>query len=137
MLGGPRGGAWRRAAAVNVTSGSTGNKITRDTTDIAYDGVSVSGPTFTINSGYGGWWAITLMVEWSAAAGANGFVQIDANGFLYRAQCTTSNASANATVTAVVPLAAGQTFEFAVFQNSGSTISYKAKMHAVWLGPSA
>jgi hypothetical protein len=137
MLGGPRGGAWRRAAAVNVNSGS-GSGITPDTTDIAYAGVSVSGSTFTVNTGYGGWWTITLMVEWSAAAGPNGYVTINTDGgWRYRAQCTASGVSSHATVTAVVPLAAGADFTFSVFQNSGSTISYTAKMHAVWLGPSA
>jgi hypothetical protein len=136
MLGEARGGAWRRVAAVNVNSG-TSSTITPDTTDLGYAGVSLSGSTFTINSGYGGWWTLTLMVTWSASAGNNGYVQINAEGWQYRAECTTSNVSSHATVTAVVPMSPGGTFQFSVFQNSGSTINYGAKMHALYSGPLA
>jgi len=137
MVGGARGGAWRRSTAVTVATGSSGNTISPNVTDLSYAGVSLSGSTFTIASGYGGWWLLSLLVQWSASAGANGFIQVAAGAFTYRAQSTTAGSSAHATLTVPVPLSATDTFVFTVFQNSGGSITYTAKMHAVWLGPSA
>ena len=116
------GGSWSRTSGQSVGSGSQ-TTITWTTEGLDTHGfLTPTSGTVTIPAGMGGLYAITAQLVTYFASGRC-YAQITAAGRIYRTPFTSPGEDL-VSVSATVPLAAGDTISVAVFHTSGSTIAW-------------
>ena len=117
------GGSWSRTSGQSVGSGSQ-TTITWTTEGLDTHGfLTPTSGTVTIPAGMGGLYAITAQLDAAAALVSGYDAQITAAGRIYRTP-QTSPGEDLVSVSATVPLAAGDTISVAVYHASGSTIAW-------------
>ena len=117
------GGSWSRTSGQSVGSGSQ-TTITWTTEGLDTHGfLTPTSGTVTIPAGMGGLYAITAQLDGSGALGGRCYAQITAAGRIYRVPFT-SPGEDHVSVSATVPLAAGDTISVAMYHASGSTIAF-------------
>jgi len=84
--------------------------------------------TVTIPTGMGGLYAITAQLDADAALGGRCYAQITAAGRIYRTPFTSPGEDL-VSVSATVPLAAGDTVSVAMYHASGSTRSFTGALY--------
>ena len=120
---GRAGGSWSRTSGQSVGSGSQ-TTITWTTEGLDTHGyLTPTSGTVTIPAGMGGLYAITAQLDAAAALGGRCYGQVTAAGRIYRVPFTSPGEDL-VSVSATVPLAAGDTISVAVFHTSGSTIKW-------------
>lgn len=119
---GRAGGSWSRTSGQSVGSGSQ-TTITWTTEGLDTHGfLTPTSGTVTIPAGMGGLYAITAQLVTYFISGRC-YAQITAAGRIYRTPFTSPGEDL-VSVSATVPLAAGDTISVAVFHTSGSTITW-------------
>ena len=122
------GGSWSRTSGQSVGSGSQ-TTITWTTEGLDTHGfLTPTSGTVTIPAGMGGLYAITAQLDGSAPLGGRCYAQITAAGRIYRTPFTSPGEDL-VSVSATVPLAAGDTVSVAMYHASGSTISFTGALY--------
>lgn len=117
------GGSWSRPSGQSVGSGSQ-TTITWTTEAVDTHGyLTPTSGTVTIPAGMGGLYAITAQLDAAAPLGGRCYGQVTAAGRIYRVPFTSPGEDL-VSVSATVPLAAGDTISVAVYHASGSTIAW-------------
>lgn len=117
------GGSWSRTSGQSVGSGSQ-TTITWTTETLDTHGyLSPTSGTVTIPAGMGGLYAISVALDAAAPLGGRCYGQVTAAGRIYRVPFT-SPGEDHVSVSATVPLAAGDTISVAMYHDSGSTIAF-------------
>ena len=125
---GRAGGSWSRTSGQSVGSGSQ-TTITWTTETLDTHGyLSPTSGTVTIPAGMGGLYAISVALDAGAALGGRCYAQITAAGQIFRGPFTSPGEN-RVSVSATVPLAAGDTVSVAMYHASGSTISFTGALH--------
>ena len=121
------GGSWSRTSGQSVGSGSQ-TTITWTTEGLDTHGfLTPTSGTVTIPAGMGGLYAITAQLVTYYVSGRC-YAQITAAGRIYRVPFTSPGEDL-VSVSATVPLAAGDTISVAVFHTSGSTITWTGALY--------
>ena len=121
------GGSWSRTSGQSVGSGSQ-TTITWTTEGLDTHGfLTPTSGTVTIPAGMGGLYAITAQLVTYFVSGSC-YAQITAAGRIYRTPFTSPGEDL-VSVSATVPLAAGDTISVAVFHTSGSTITWTGALY--------
>jgi hypothetical protein len=121
------GGSWSRTSGQSVGSGSQ-TTITWTTEGLDTHGfLTPTSGTVTIPAGMGGLYAITAQLVTYFISGRC-YAQITAAGRIYRTPFTSPGEDL-VSVSATVPLAAGDTISVAVFHTSGSTITWTGALY--------
>ena len=121
------GGSWSRTSGQSVGSGSQ-TTITWTTEGLDTHGfLTPTSGTVTIPAGMGGLYAITAQLVTYYVSGRC-YAQITAAGRIYRTPFTSPGEDL-VSVSATVPLAAGDTISVAVFHTSGSTITWTGALY--------
>jgi len=121
------GGSWSRTSGQSVDSGSQ-TTITWTTEGLDTHGfLTPTSGTVTIPAGMGGLYAISVALDAGAALGGRCYAQITAAGRIYRTPFTSPGEDL-VSVSATVPLAAGDTISVAMYHASGSTIAFKGAL---------
>jgi hypothetical protein len=137
-FGGPRG-VHRSRGTNQAVANADETDITFPTSNIAWNtGVTYSAPNFQVQTGYGGWYAITVQATLSAAAGGSGLLILYVGARQYRISLDGGLVHQAASNGIVAPVAAGTNVKAALYQNSGGSINITdADFHIAYLGPSA
>lgn len=124
---GRAGGSWSRTSGQSVGSGSQ-TTITWTTEGLDTHGfLTPTSGTVTIPAGMGGLYAITAQLV-TYFVSDRCYAQITAAGRIYRTPFTSPGEDL-VSVSATVPLAAGDTISVAVFHTSGSTITWTGALY--------
>ena len=122
------GGSWSRTSGQSVGSGSQ-TTITWTTEGLDTHGfLTPTSGTVTIPAGMGGLYAITAQLDAADYLDGGCYAQITAAGRIYRTPFTSPGEDL-VSVSATVPLAAGDTISVAVFHTSGSTITWTGALY--------
>ena len=117
------GGSWSRTSGQSVGSGSQ-TTITWTTEGLDTHGfLTPTSGTVTIPAGMGGLYAISVALDAAAPLGGRCYGQVTAAGRIYRTPFTSPGEDL-VSVSATVPLAAGDTISVAMYHASGSTIAF-------------
>lgn len=115
-----------RAAGQAVSSGAV-TSISFDTETTDTDGFfAPTSPTVTIPTGFGGRYLITFTCHWTGAPTTRTFTRAEIGGRVYNQASNGSETDQMMTVS--MRLAAAQTLQFGVFQQSGATMGATATL---------
>jgi hypothetical protein len=128
----------RRAANQSINASST-TALSWDTEDQDTDGfIAVTSTTVTIPTGLGGEYGVSVFVV-GATTGARNFIELvptsTITGMPTSFRQSFTNNEARGAATFVLPLLAGDTFLWNIFQGSAGAINFTGWMNCVLLSP--